>query len=389
MNIAVLGKGTSSIITTLHLLKNNHRVTIFYDPKTPHINVGESTTQPIADLLYDVLGLNTHDLVSMGLCSYKMGINFVNWGVGKSFHHNFFGNNISFHFETQKFNRFIHKHLDSNGYVNYIPKKVEKFLLQDGKALIDDNNYDFIINCSGWDVHDAYYEPIFETVNSAILFKKDYPEYSDLHSLHLATEDGWQFGLPFPEDSLFKCGYLYNNKLISQDEALKKIPEDAEIYEKYSWTPKSRKYLIDSFCMANNGNRLFFFEPLQAMTLHYTNEFASLICEYLNDRTEYEMDRINHKYNDHIYSQQLCLAYHYQFGSVYDSVFWKERSKKAKIMMDASPMGRGQRFIESIRYDFKYKNYVSKIAWMVAQDHVYIQNGMTGKNWIGLTEKSI
>ena len=62
MKVAVLGRGTSSIITTLQLLKHNHEVTVFYDPNLPHINVGESTTVPIANLLYDVLGLNTHDL---------------------------------------------------------------------------------------------------------------------------------------------------------------------------------------------------------------------------------------------------------------------------------------------------------------------------------------
>ena len=389
MKVAVLGRGTSSIITTLQLLKHNHEVTVFYDPNLPHINVGESTTVPIANLLYDVLGLNTHDLVSMGLCSYKMGINFVDWGVCKSFHHNFFENNISFHFETQKFNKFIHIHLDDNGYVKYIPIKINKFLVENNKVIICDRLFDFVVNCTGWDSEDYYYEPFFETVNSAILFKKDYPQYSDIHSLHLATEDGWQFGLPFPQESTFKCGYLFNDKLISQDDALKKLPKDADVYEKYSWKPRSRKYLLDTNNIASNGNRLFFFEPLQAMTLHYTNEFALLICEFLENRTHYEFDRINHKYNDYIYSQLLCLAYHYQFGSVHDSEFWKVKSEQAQTIMDASPMGRGQRFIDAIKYDFRYDNYVSKVAWMVPQDHVYIQNGMTGKEWIGLNEKSI
>ena len=86
---------------------------------------------------------------------------------------------------------------------------------------------------------------------------------------------------------------------------------------------------------------------------------------------------------------KLELAYHYQFGSVHDSEFWKVKSEQAQNIMDASPMGRGQRFMDAIKYDFRYDNYVSKVAWMVPQDHVYIQNGMTGKEWIGLNEKSI
>ena len=74
---------------------------------------------------------------------------------------------------------------------------------------------------------------------------------------------------------------------------------------------------------------------------------------------------------------------------MHDSEFWKVKSQQAQTIMDASPMGRGQRFIDAIKYDFRYDNYVSKVAWMVPQDHVYIQNGMTGKEWIGLNEKSI
>lgn len=91
MKIAIIGKGTSSIITALTCLKYNHKVSIFYDPETPHTIVGESTTPHIQELVYEVLGISVHELVDKEIFSYKMGINFVNWGCGKSFHHNFGG----------------------------------------------------------------------------------------------------------------------------------------------------------------------------------------------------------------------------------------------------------------------------------------------------------
>jgi len=53
MKIAVIGKGTASIITTLVLLQNGHEVVVYYDPNSKHLPVGESTTPHISFLLYD------------------------------------------------------------------------------------------------------------------------------------------------------------------------------------------------------------------------------------------------------------------------------------------------------------------------------------------------
>ena len=53
MRVAVIGKGTAAIVTTLQLLKNNHEVSIVYDPDVDPINVGESSTPNFVHLLYD------------------------------------------------------------------------------------------------------------------------------------------------------------------------------------------------------------------------------------------------------------------------------------------------------------------------------------------------
>ena len=389
MDVAVIGRGTASIITTLNLVKRGHKVTIFYDPNIPHINVGESTTGPLGDLIWSTLGITIHDLVDRGICSYKMGIQFDKWGVGKKFNHNFLDNRIAFHFETKEFNKFIHEYLEEKKLVEYIPQRVDSALIENDKININGYEFDFMVNCAGWSKEEDYYEPIFETVNSAVLFKKEYEQYEKSHTLHLATEDGWQFGLPFPKENIFKCGYLYNDKYITKEKVLNKLPKDAVVYENYSWKPKYCKKLIENYFIANNGNRLFFFEPLQAQTLHYTNDISKLICDYLDNRNQYEYDRINHLYLDNMYSQQLCLAFHYQFGSIYNSDFWEDVVNRAKNLMSHSPMGRGERFVEAMEYDMKYKNEVSKVAWMIVEDHIYITNGMIGKEWVGLGKHSL
>ena len=166
MNVAVIGRGTSAIINVLVLLKNNHKVTVFYDPNKPHISVGESTTPPIGNLICDVLGLSIHELVKRGYFSYKMGINFVGWGCKDKFEHQFPNTTMAHHFDTNDFNSFVCDLLKDKG-VKFIPKRVEENEL---------NEFDFVINCGGWSTDD-YYDITLESVNSAWLFKKQYTEY--------------------------------------------------------------------------------------------------------------------------------------------------------------------------------------------------------------------
>ena len=79
MRIAIIGKGTSAIITALVLLRSGHKVTIFYDPKQDALDIGESTTPTFPLLISEVLGLDIHTFVDQGIFSYKAGINFIDW----------------------------------------------------------------------------------------------------------------------------------------------------------------------------------------------------------------------------------------------------------------------------------------------------------------------
>lgn len=394
MKIAIIGKGTSAIITALTCLKYKNEVSIFYDPETPHIDVGESTTPHIQKLIYDVLGISIHELVDREIYSYKMGINFVNWGCGKSFHHNFDGNNVASHFNTQTFNDFINGYLKDNNYVEYFSEKVEILNLHDDYAEINgDKLFDFIIDCSGWELETnkiEYHKPVFETVNSVLLFKEDLNDKSELiHTLHLATEDGWQFGLPFPKQNLLKCGYLYNSNYITEEEIKNKIPQN--FLNKFSWTPRYAKEMIHHHRFALNGNKLFFLEPLQALSLYYTSLFAEFICEYLLNPSYENIKETNYKYLYEMWAYQISLAYHYQFGSIYESEFWTDTQSNAETFLKYTFNGNESVFSQNLEYDFelfkKNPNFsisASKIGSFSFQDHQQLLSGM-----IGMEEKFI
>ena len=374
MNIAIVGKGTSSIITSLVLLMRGHKISIFYDPNSPSINVGESTTPNIQDLILNSLGINIHDMVDHEIFSYKMGINFVNWGNGKTFHHNFSDGMIAHHFETKTFNDFIHHYLESNGIIEYFSEKVITINNNSDNVIINDKIFDFVVNCAGWENIDNYISPFFSTVNSAKLFV-DNLEYDNTHTLHLATEDGWQFGLPFPKKNIFKCGYLYNNNLISHDEVRVKL--NKEIYETFSWTPRYSKKMITHTNVALNGNRLFFLEPLQALSLYYTCYFAELISTYLEEKCLEKFDQINYLYNLEMWSYQISLAYHYQYGSIYDTEFWNKKQNEASNVMRASFNGNPDIFMMNLERDSRSKKTsYSKIGCFARSDLEQIHFGM-------------
>jgi hypothetical protein len=389
MKIAIIGKGTSAIITALTCIKFNHKVSIFYDPEISHIDVGESTTPHIQKLVLDALGLSIHELVDMGIYSYKMGINFVNWGSGESFHHNFSNNNIGTHFNTQSFNKFINDYLKDNNFVKYFPEKVEVLNLNDDYVEINDNNiFDFVIDCSGWVSNSSeieYHEPVFESVNSVLLFKEELTEYTEiLHTLHLATEDGWQFGLPFPKQNILKCGYLYNNKYISEEEVKNKNPKDYK--NKFSWEPRYAKELLQHSRFALNGNKLFFLEPLQALSLYYTSLFAKFICQYLSEDLSYEnFKNINSKYLYEMWAYQISLAYHYNFGSTHKSEFWDKTQSNAETFLKYTFNNLDSTFIQNLEYDFQsfkrdphFKVSASSIGCFSFQDHQQLLAGMSG-----------
>lgn len=332
MKIAIIGRGTSAIISALICLKRGHAVEIFYDPNKPFLSVGESTTPLVSGLIYDVLKLSIGDLIDENIVSLKNSVKFINWGKGKDFFHYFQSNASAFHFESSIFNDFLHNILKSIG-IKYHEYEVDNLNIVQNNVVIDDNIYDFVIKCTGWSSEDSYYEPFLKTVNSAILHVQDgIEEYNS--TLHKATFDGWQFGLPFPKRNITKCGYLYNSETtdIKELEDLFKNVETKNI----SWKPKYSKKIVErNKKVAYNGNRLFFFEPLQALSLHYYIIFGHLICDFFENPTDEEQFKTNSRYLSEIIEYQHSLAYHYMHGSIFlDSPFWEKTTSKAKTIFE-------------------------------------------------------
>lgn len=391
MKIAVIGKGTSSIISTLVCLKYGYQVEIFYDPDSPPINVGESTTPNIGGLLLDVLDITIGELLDEGIVSFKNGIKFINWGKSKNFKHHFSGNASAFHFETEIFNKFIHQKLEEVG-VKYHPKRVSGYEINrdTDKVFIENDQYDFLINCAGWCDNQDYVKPIFETVNTAILYSEEgMDDYS--YTLHRATEHGWQFGLPFPDRNLTKCGYLFNGKFTSMDEVdehfrIKKSNCNYQIYNNFSWTPRYARKMLLSKYEASNGNRLMFIEPLQALSLYYYELFATYICDFLRDRTLESFESTNQRYYIEMFNYQISLAFHYSYGSKYNSDFWIDIHKRAKSIMNLNYKFSEESQKSLYNFNKRYRGEEFMVGIFNYKDYEMIHSGMLNLNLPDLIE---
>lgn len=379
MNIAIIGKGTSAIIQALTCIKYGHKITIFYDPNVPEICVGESTTPLVFDLIQDVCKLSIGDMVDDGIVSFKNGVKFINWGNVKSFRHHFFSKSpLAGHFLTKKFNKYIHDMLKFFGveYIEYNVKEVSEDF--DG-VFVKDKKYDFVVHCTGWNgLSLEYRKPIIETMNSGLIFEKnDIDDYS--YTIHRAHEYGWQFELPFPEQSLSRCGYLFNRNYHSVEEAKEKVNnKNAVLLE---WNPRYSKKLIISDRQFLNGNCLFFLEPLQALSLHYYTIFAEFICECIKNPSKQNLINLNNKYLYEMNGYQHIIALHYSYGSSFNTSFWDDIVRKSKDIISKNPVtGDQDSYIEFFMSDIIYGLDTSRLGCFLGEDHLHVFCGMTGKS---------
>jgi len=166
------------------------------------------------------------------------------------------------------------------------------------------------------------------------------------------------------------------NRNIDDVEEIKKMFPDAGYIQ---WTPRYSKKLIQNPYCSFSGNRLLFIEPLHALALYYYIDFAERICQYLESRNDFNLATTNYNYHHEVWTYQAALAYHYNYGSVFDSKFWNKTQEAASSFMSKINNGNEEIFKTNLVNDIRLQNHepnYSKIGTFTHKDHIQLYCGM-------------
>lgn len=356
MRIGILGAGSAGAMAAMVWLNEVKKinglceVVCIYNPNIPVINVGESTASPLVTQMVESADFKP----LRDLHEFNGTIKYGTWytGFGKEKFNTWHGQ-PAIHLDASKFSGFIIERLAKIHTRNQVFTVIYDTILSyvDYQEYVDvfcDNGtyrFDFIIDCSGfpneYDREEECESPEFETVNSAIV----YPETGDTNEMYTSAEShehGWMFGIPLTHRKAH--GFLYNNKITSHEEAaesFKKLKnlsdEQLSQCNKFSWKWFHRKYMVKNRIIYS-GNKLYFYEPAQALSLLYymfslREHCLCVLKGQYNKEAEYVLNQQHLSYMSDIYDLH---CFYYQGSKHLDSPFWKETREKTMKRLQQS-----------------------------------------------------
>lgn len=377
----------------------NTKVTLLESESVGIIRAGEGTVSGVPQF-FESLGISPFELIAETQGTLKLGIEFINWnGTNESYFHDFeveprwcdvpdhvrmyytyakqkdfpskllmqsgkvpfiiddngelktvpwFNDAYTFHFDGVQVGQFMRKKAEERGVkrvegkaVEFVQsdKGIDQVKLEDGTVL----DCDFIFDCSGFarlvigNVLKSEYIKYdkYLPVNSAIpYFPEQKKDNIDPYTRAIAMNYGW--GWKVPLQHRFGAGYVFNDDMISYDDAKRELDQLAG-YEVNS--PKTFKFSAGTFktpwiknCVAI-GLSQGFLEPLEATALWIsTNMLTRLIdfVPFIFDPT----DKMVARYNEEVMrGSETCLAfvyYHYMTQRE-DTEFWRYMKYESEV----------------------------------------------------------
>jgi len=322
MKIAILGRGNAGCISALHfyhyskLLPKPMEIELIYDSKIDPVPVGQATLVDLPFFLWQSTELK--NLMNFNF-TQKRGIMYENWGKkNKDWFHEFPFSSYGFHFNPKTFQDYV----VSNLKINFKDKD---------EHVIDYKNIDadYIIDCRGAPNDMKEYDPLINPLNCALL--SSLPVDNNLFwTRTIATPDGWCFHIPLQDR--VSVGYNFNKDITSEEEARNNFMELFKI-EKINKVFNFKQYIakkpvIDKRVFLN-GNKLFFLEPLESTAMNTYHMWCRFIWDALINKS-LTIEEAGEKIKKYIFDTQNFILWHYNFGSTYNTKFWKYAKKLYK-----------------------------------------------------------
>jgi len=394
-SITIVGGGSAGWMTAATLLKAfpNKNISLIESPNIATIGVGESTIQGIRKWI-KYLEIDDRDFLSATEGSYKLSIKFTDfYKKGESFHYPFGDPNTHKNLSGLNdwwFKKFVYPqtpnsdyadctyplqmayvnqnkfnkekttyayHLDATKFgiwlrdkyciprgIKHIKEEIET-IEQDEDGIVSLNNKhkaDLFIDCTGFKsllLNKTLNEP-FESYadllpnNAAWATKIPYQDKQKQlvpYTTCTAVQNGWVWNIPLW--SRIGTGYVYSDKYISDDDALKQFQNYLKTKELEFRNIKMkvgihRRLWVKNVCAI--GLAAGFIEPLESNGLYSVHEFLFYLIRNLQREKVSQWDKDNFTFQcKHLFRDFAeFVALHYALSHREDTPYWKANFNK-------------------------------------------------------------
>jgi hypothetical protein len=347
--IAVIGIGTGGIQALCHFcsyLDRNWQIVSIHDPSVPIVGIGESTNPSFITAIE--LGLDYH--VHGGVTDSKMdetlklGTKYINWRE-KDFLIPLIIQGVAVHFNTFKLKEYAFPLLKKkwNNKFQTLEGKVTKIenLNDSAKVTIDDEDhyFDYVMDCRGFPKSYDEHIVVDNPTNHALVHNIPVNEKQETwyHTKHVATKDGWMFGVPLKTRHSY--GYLFNDNVTSTEEAKRNFSEEIGVPEdqlqgiEFKYKSYYAKKSADGRVI-KNGNSAVFFEPMFANSLWLYDGVNRFTIDLING--EIDEGEFNKRFHLRARAVHELLQFVYHGGSIYDTPFWQKTVVEAGKKLQTS-----------------------------------------------------
>ena len=332
MKIAVLGCGTAGVVSVCHWLNYGVRIEVncIYDKDIKTLGIGESTNVHLPNDLFLGSGFSMFENSNELDATVKYGVKYTGWN-DKDFYSHILPPHYGIHFNNFKLKEIIFPRLKNKkfkeivGHINSVETK-------DNLVYIKVNNeiyfYDYVIDCRGTptDFKDYVVSDVLP-LNHALVHTINKPGDWN-HTKHIATENGWMFGIPLQTRQNY--GYMFNDKITSVEEAkqdLKKIFNTELNLKEFNFKAYHTKVFLKNRIL-KNGNKAVFFEPLEALSGVMYDQINRLMWDHIySNKSE---NRLNEQATLMSKKCENFIAFVYNESSNFKTPFWTTTRKKTK-----------------------------------------------------------
>ena len=347
MEITIIGGGTAGWLTALVVNKfwKDSNVTVIESSKIGILGAGEGSTSNFGKMLM-LLDIDQKDFFKKTGATVKKGLELINWtNQNDTIYHIMIGEDklgktgYAFHFDAKLTAEYLKtialergvKHVDGIvENINHVNGNITSVVLDNSNVI----NLDFIFDCSGFArvIFEKVHKENWISYSQYLLLNKAFgfflPQTNEYKFEEKTTTEltsmncGWMWKVPLQHR--WGCGYVFNDKYISVDDAKKEIEshlgQEIKIQKVFDFNPGSfeRSWINNSISI---GLSYSFLEPLEATSLMTVVMQLKRLIDINFD--ESGRDNFNRWCQEVTEQNMMFVRYHY-LCERNDTLFWRD-----------------------------------------------------------------